>query len=81
MKNTEVSLADVRKKMKSQITREHLLKKGFGRHGMTSHELCAIYQFSKEADIFDVISLVFMYGASKGYCFAKNQKMKEGNAK
>lgn len=52
MKNAEVSLADVRKKMKSQITREHLLKKGFGRHGMTSHELCAIYQFSKEADIF-----------------------------
>lgn len=38
---------------------------------MTSHELCAIYQFSKEADIFDVISLVFMYGASKGYRFAK----------
>lgn len=81
MRNTEVSLADVRKKMESQITRTRLKEMGFSRYEMKLTEFRTIYKLIESDDLFEVISLVFMYGASKGYRFAKNQKMKEGNTK
>lgn len=81
MANMQVASPDVRKKMEAQIAQTRLKEMDFSRYEMKVTEFRAIYELIGSNDLFEAVSLAFMYGASKGYRFAKSQKAKEGGAK